>query len=431
MLNGRQRPLALVVLLAVASTASAWCRADENSTRGAENSLIESFDLGAEGYFLVVPVTLDGETYPFVVDTGATHCVYDIALRPWLGKLRTRSTTVQTAGGSANVELYDSPDARIGRVSLRGKESVVCADLDMIRQVSGQDIYGLVGMDVLRRYVVRYDPDQRVIEFHDAVPQDSGVGVPLVRRRRLLAGASPLAYVKADVGGSAAAPFLIDTGAVGNPGTLDPALFSQLARAGKLQVLGSTMSESLSGSSQNNIGRLGQVALGGYWHRDLTFSQSKDNKLGLDYWSRFVVTFDFAHDVLYLRAGRGFDHRATHDLSGLTLISSMGKLRVLQVLPGSPAQRAGLARGDAIVQVGKLDARRHSLFAIKRVLSTPSAELPIVVERGGTELGGSLVLNEPQLTTTNAAPSPSAPTPPNTTAERPYSSRRQWFKKHF
>ncbi len=381
MLNGCKLPLALVVLLAVASAVATWSKADETSPLAAKPSLIERFDLGAEGYFLIVPVTLDGETYPFVVDTGATHCVYDTALRPWLGKMRNKSTTVQTAGGSAQVELHDPPDARIGRVSLSGKNPVVCADLEMVRQVSGQNIYGLVGMDVLRRYVVRYDPDRRALEIHDAVPPDSGIAVPLVRRRRLLSGASPLPYVELDVGGTVG-PFLIDTGAVGNPGTLDPVLFNHLAREGKLQVLGSSMSESLSGSSQNRFGRLRQVTLGCYWHRDLTFSQSKDNKLGLDYWSRFVVTFDFAHDVLYLRASRGFGHHATHDLSGLTLISSMGKLRVLHVRPGSPGERAGLARGDAVARVGNLDARCHSLFAIKRLLSTPSAKLPIVVERG-------------------------------------------------
>ncbi|HUY31872.1 MAG TPA: aspartyl protease family protein [Pirellulales bacterium] len=431
MFNGHRQPLARFMLLAVALSGAAWCRAGDVSPIAVEDNLIERFHLGAEGYFLVVPVTLDGETYPFVLDTGATHCVYDTALRPWMGKQRTMSTMVRTAGGSAQVELYDSPDARLGRVSLRGKQTVVCADLNMVRQISGQNIYGLVGMDVLRRYVVRFDPDDRMLELLHRVPADSGVAVPLVRRRRLLSGASRLAFVEADVGRSSPATFLIDTGAVGNPGTLDPALFGRLAREAKLQVLGSTVSESLSGSAQNQIGRLGQVAIGGYWHRDLTFSQSKDNKLGLDYWSRYVVTFDFAHDALYLRPSRQFNRRAPHDLSGLTLLSSTGKLRVLHVLPDSPAARAGVARGDVVLRVGRLDSRRDSLFAIRRLLSTPGVELPIVVQRGGTHLLMPIALSEPRLTSPIAVPSRPFAKPPVATAGRPIVGARQWLKKLF
>jgi hypothetical protein len=426
----RQRPIARFALAAVALTVACCSRADEAARIADDRNLIEGFDLGAEAYFLVVPVTLDGEIYPFMVDTGATHCVYDTALRPWLGTLRCKSIKVQTAGGSAQVELYDSPDARLGHVSLRGDDAVVCADLDMVRQISGQNVYGLVGMDVLRRYVVRIDPDRRKLELLRDVPPGSGVAVPLVHRRRLLHGASRLAYVEADVGGSTPAMFLVDTGAVGNPGTLEASLFGRLARDAKLQTLGSTVSESLSGSAQNAIGRLGQISLAGFWHRDLTFSQSKDNKLGLDYWSRYAVTFDFARDTLYITPSRRFHHRAVHDLSGLTLLVSMGKLRILHVLDDSPAAHAGLVRGDTIVRVGNLDGRRDSLYSIRRLLSTPGLLVPIVIERDGTDRLAEIALDEPRPT------APFAATIGNDTVRRPIDTARSpmnkpWFKKLF
>ena len=116
--------------------------------------------------------------------------------------------------------------------------------------------------------------------------------------------------------------------------------------------------------------------------------------------------------------------------SGLTLLTSMGKLRVLHVLDDSPAARAGLARGDVIARVGDLDGRRDSLYAVRKLLSTPGLLVPIVIERDGSDLLAEMALDEPRPS------APFAATAGTETARRPDDSVRPsignpWIKKLF
>ncbi|MBV8529738.1 MAG: aspartyl protease family protein, partial [Candidatus Eremiobacteraeota bacterium] len=68
-------------------------------------------------------------------------------------------------------------------------------------------------------------------------------------------------------------------------------------------------------------------------------------------WRRFVVTFDYAHQQLWLTKGPAFDAPAPQDRSGLFLIDDDGAYTVISVLPGSPGAAANLVKGDIILSV--------------------------------------------------------------------------------
>ncbi len=66
-----------------------------------------------------------------------------------------------------------------------------------------------------------------------------------------------------------------------------------------------------------------------------------------------------------------------------------GPARVGEVQPGSPAQQAGLKRGDLIVRMGKADNPKWDEIELK-VLMTTHESIPIVVDRNGQTLNLSL-----------------------------------------
>jgi hypothetical protein len=51
-----------------------------------EGAVLETFAIDREGGPFLVPVTIQGKTYPFVLDTGSSCAIFDQKLRPLLGK---------------------------------------------------------------------------------------------------------------------------------------------------------------------------------------------------------------------------------------------------------------------------------------------------------------------------------------------------------
>jgi Aspartyl protease len=90
--------------------------------KAAKPQVIEEFDVAHDGDALCVPVTLQGKKYLFLVDTGASHNVFDLSLP--LGKPQ-REVKVGTPQGPLPVRIYESPDASLGKLNLRSDEGTL------------------------------------------------------------------------------------------------------------------------------------------------------------------------------------------------------------------------------------------------------------------------------------------------------------------
>src|SRR5262245_19042282 len=85
---------------------------------------VEEFDIGTDEGPIIVPVTIAGKKYPFLLDTGATHVGYDRSLRPQLGQ-SVESRTLNTPAGPTRVEFVVPPKASLGRLPLPAKPAMV------------------------------------------------------------------------------------------------------------------------------------------------------------------------------------------------------------------------------------------------------------------------------------------------------------------
>ena len=124
---------------------------DEPALEIPPSLILERFAVSKNSDFLLVPVSVNTKEFLFLVDTGADVTVFDTLLP--LGE-PIGVVTADGAEGEVAINLYSTPDAKLGRISLGSLDVVAGTDLKYIRQVSGLPIQGILGMDFLGKYVV-------------------------------------------------------------------------------------------------------------------------------------------------------------------------------------------------------------------------------------------------------------------------------------
>ena len=222
------------------------------SAFGPYDGLLQGFKIGrgTPPTLLTVPVRIKGKNYAFIVDTGSSITVYDSSMRRLLGE-PIDVQTAHTGAGTTQFETFHAPEAFLGAIGLPTDGPVGCSDLASVRQAvktsTGEDIYGLLGMDVLRKLVVQLDFDAGNLailepgksqskEWGEALPlQFQGKGVPTVR------------VMLPD---GTAARFIIDTGDA-SMGDLRGEIFQELSDAGHLKIGGETSFATGSGGAQH------------------------------------------------------------------------------------------------------------------------------------------------------------------------------------
>ena len=340
--------------------------------------------VGAEG--LCVPVAFNGQQRLFIVDTGASVSVFDNSLRNELGELAA-SKPAETGAGKLTVELFKPPRTSILGHRVEGIAAIACLDLAWFRAGSGHQVYGAVGMDVLRRRIVRIDFDAAEFGFLDRVPEDSGASVPLTL--------SPLGpMVKVAIDGAGQLPFLIDTGRLGRAsGNVDRAVMRQLLDNGDAQVIGPGPSQTLKGTRVVDTVRLKTIAIGDFIHRRAVFDEGDRNSLGLTYLSRYVVTFDFPGETMYLKPGKTFRDPSLYNLSGAQVWRSDGAVVVRSVNRYSAAENAGVEPRDVLQAIDGQPAESLTLSEVRRMFCLPGEHL-LRVKRGERTFEIRLMLKE-------------------------------------
>ena len=292
--------------------------------------LLAEFQVPRDADELLLPVTFRGDRYLFILDTGSDLTIFDSCFRPHLGNA-IRTSRAKTPSGEMRVDLFPSPSARLGELNMQNALPVICTDLSQVREVTGHEVYGMIGMGFLRDHVLKLDLDRSIVSFLRSAPPESGQPVRIFYR-------SLHPRVTADVAG-VIADFTVDTGC-SQSGNIETSIFDQLTDRQHVRAIGLTQSATLSGIKDWRNGRVTSVSLNGFTHRDLVLTEAQDNQLGLAYLSRYVVTLDFPNATMYLNPGKRFDRPDRRDMSGLHLLRSENTVVVHSVDAGSPAGRA-------------------------------------------------------------------------------------------
>jgi len=344
------------------------------------------FAIGKDGRLILLPVTLRDRNLHCLLDTGASWSAIDTSLKEELGAL-CGTRLLKTPAGLKRVEVYNWPDAKLSGQSLKSDRPIACLDLADTRRGTNEEILGIIGMDVLGKCRLQIDFDRGILRFLESLPPafELGEKIPIEFSR----DGTP--FIAGFVANERAERFLVDTGAQGN--SFDADLFDQLLSQGTIKVGKSSISLTIAGKVQGDRGEISRLSLGPFVHNTLRFSRLNVNSLGIRYFSRFRVTFDFPGKAVYLQRGAHYTRPEPCATSGLTLNWIGGEAVVESVREQGPADVVGIRPGDLLVSVNDNDAVVHDPFMLRQLLTSEGGrKVAMTVNRGGRILGFELVL---------------------------------------
>lgn len=293
--------------------------------------------LGELGGWIELPATLDGQGGRWLLDTGASRNLLSSELARRL-RLPTRGTVrADTPLGPVQGSEVDLPALRIGALQ-RGGQSALSMDLRALFGAAAEGIDGVIGVPFLEG--VQLDLDLRDDTSHWRLGGEAdcpaGTGAVTLKRHRTL----PVITLGT---GAASESYVLDTG---NP--------AGLIRVEADAADGATPGLALPGGMRLTV--LPQATLGPQTRSDVpvtrlpaaalkkSFGDALRGLAGTGFIDGARWRLDLARDRLCVEPGRF----ATPGGFGLTLERQGAALQIGLVLPGSPAERAGL-RADEIV----------------------------------------------------------------------------------
>jgi len=361
------------------------------------------------GDHIYVPVRVNGGEAAawFFVDSGAGMSVVSQA---WAqkagltleGEVQTRGSGAGYSGiGLAKKVALDLPGMQIP------PGAIAVWDLSSKLPMVGRQWDGVLGYDVMSRLVVRVDYEHKQITFYDPatfVADERATPLPVTFLQNI-----PVVHAKITLPGgtSVEAECAVDSGADGFH------LTTPFANTNKvLESLRHTISALVigaGGETREFAGRIASLQLGPYVLHEPITAFSPDEKAGLfaspdisaiiggRILKRFTVTFDYPHRRMLLEPNTHFPDPFRANESGLSLLAEGSDFRTFQVdgvEAGSPAEQAGVKKGDVLTALNGHPAAELDLETIDEILQRAGANISLTVRRGGHPLKLTLKLRD-------------------------------------
>jgi hypothetical protein len=292
--------------------------------------------------------------------------------------------------GIEEVEYAKIPDIEIANARL--KDQIFEVGGDALEDVEGLDDGGIIGSQVFQRFVTRIDYPRGVITLIDPETFDAkDAGTPVH-----VDFAGNVIEVEGDFEG-VPGRFIIDTGSRADVVLTRP--FAERHRLRSTHPKGVEMVAGwgTGGSSRGYATRGTGLGVGTVHVPDVVTFLSTDAKgafAGSDFdgdvgggvLKRFVVTFDYGHQLMYLKPAEAPQADiGTFDRAGMWFNRSPAGFTIVDVAANTPAARAGLTAGDRIVSVDGRSAKRINVYDLRSRLRNdpPGTVVTFVVRREG------------------------------------------------
>lgn len=369
-------------------------RAQQRSTQSVHfpaNQASVSFPFEFLANAVFIPVRVNGRgPYLFYVDTGASDAIIASEEASKLG-VHAKSMGSSMGAGSDSYAMGNIDGtvefALPGGLTIstdRGVTISMAGTWPMI----GQRVYGNIGREILRHFVVEFDYEAKMITFYDPAKfryarRGQHFTLP-IQGQLVVPGGGPIA-----------SEFTIDTGAGGTivtaPLVKDHHLMERVA-----QKVPSPSHGIGNGVSEDVVGRITQLRLGAYALSQPLVALSQDTEgslahdafvnIGGNILSRFTVTIDYIHHEVILEPNGHFAEPFAADASGLVL-EALGEdfrtFAVKGVVAESPSANAGIKVNDIISEMDGVPARKFALWELQNLLKKSGTERRITIKRDG------------------------------------------------
>lgn len=346
--------------------------------------------------------TVNGKgPYTFILDTGG-HNLISQKIAKDIG-LTSVGTSVGTGAGKGTVisGFAKVNEIAIGGVRLHDQTAIVQNVYD--KSIEGIPVDAMVGFELVRRMVMRIDYGAHILTFTDPAkftPVDAGKPVPFKFYEHL-------PQVEGEAAGISGI-FDIDTGSRSEVDITSPSVEKYKLRDKYAHGVTAVTGWGVGGPVDSYVVRLPSLTLGGFKQDSVVADLDGPNSgsmsdpnflgnIGSGFLKRFVVTFDYAHQIMYLKpivpppADIG-----TFDRSGMWINAAADGYLVNSISADGPAAKGGLQKGDIITAIDGKAVKPENLATARALLRMRPAGSMVTLDyrRGGEDRHTMITLRD-------------------------------------
>ena len=335
----------------------------QNDTDGTTSLLLTKFSIKLlTGGVVLLKATVGDkpDSLTFVLDTGSGGISLDSATVDYLQLPAVESErTIRGIAGIRKVKFVRNLSLHLPGLATENLDFHI-NDYEILTNVYGVRIDGIIGYSFLSRYIVKIDYDVDMLEVwtHGTIkyPRQGYLLKPVINSIPILN-----ATIKDAV--SIDGSFYFDTGAgLCLLMSEDFANDKKVIKKGRKMTL--TQAEGLGRKKTMMVTTVKQVKFGPYKFRKVPAHIFKDEfnvtsypvlggLLGNDLFRRFNLVLNYSKKEIHLLPNNHFGEPFDYSYTGMGIYFINGDILVEDVMAGSPAEKAGIKIGDKILSIDK------------------------------------------------------------------------------
>ncbi|RFM30635.1 PDZ domain-containing protein [Deminuibacter soli] len=342
------------------------------------------------GGIIIVTATLDdhADSLNFVLDTGSGGISLDSATVDYLKLKRTPSArTIRGIAGVRTVEFTYNHSLHLPGLTSDSLDFHI-NDYDLLSSVYGIRIDGIMGYSFLRRYIVAVDYDKMMLNIFTPgsynYPRNGYFLHPIFSNL-------PMQRLDVKDAKTVSSRYYLDTGA-GLCMLFSQNFMDDSAWLNKKRKLYPTQAEGLGGKKNMSLTVIKEVKLGPYRFKKVPVYVFDDEYnvtsypvlaglIGNDIMRRFNVVLNYPDQLIYIKPNTHYNDVFDYSYTGLGMYVIDGSVHVIDIITGSPADKAGFQKNDIIVGVG--NNLSNDIQAYKNLLQITNTRVTVVVLRQG------------------------------------------------
>jgi len=349
---------------------------------------------------IVIPVYINGKgPYNFLLDTGVAQMIItDTTFLSQLDIKNSQIVKVQGYGFGDNIEavLTRNITAKVGKAMIKNIPTAIFKnDIFDLSSYLGIKIHGILGYYFFNSFIVKINYGANRLTFYspEANIAFKGTKIPI----QITSGKPYLTtQIETEAEGKIDVELLIDNGS-SHPLMLET-LYDKTFPLPK-KIIPANLGVGINGIINGSMGRIAALKLGSYTfnevltgfpdynvERSTIEGKPRNGSLGSDILRRFLVTFDYPHEALYLKRTNNTPPKFEHDMSGLEIYVIQGirdRFYIGRIESGSPGEETGLQPDDEIIAVNFNTVQRYTLNDLTELLKeNDGKQILIEVLRG-------------------------------------------------
>jgi hypothetical protein len=259
-------------------------------------------------------------------------------------------------------------------------------DYEILTSAYGEQIDGIIGFSFLSRYIVKIDYDSSKIHVYTKGSMKYPRGGFLLRP---ILSTLPIQLAKVRDDRDITSRFYFDTGA-GLCLLLSQEFVDDSSLLSKKRKPVITQGEGLGGKMEMKLTTIKDFKLGPYRFKKVPTYIFEDSYnvtaypylgglIGNDILRRFNVILNYDRRDIYLQPNTHFRDPFDYSYTGLGIYKIEGEVRVVDIMPGSPAEKAGFQPGDIIMAMNNNFSK--SVQTYKNLMQNVGEKLKVLVLR--------------------------------------------------